>query len=67
VIPAAALKGIAVDPSDETLWVLAQQFAGPLRLVNYDASGRLLSTLDLGSVTSDWLATGAEFAWISRR
>lgn len=65
-IPASTLTGIAVDPQDDTLWVLRQDFAGTGRqgIENYDRTGRFLGALAIDNFTSDFVAVGAEFAWI---
>jgi hypothetical protein len=63
-VPATWLGGIAADPFDGTLWVTRQQLNGSrFQLANYDASGRLLATLDLEGL-SELGASGAEFAWV---
>ncbi|MEQ1731048.1 MAG: hypothetical protein ABL982_21985, partial [Vicinamibacterales bacterium] len=61
------LAGIALDPSDATLWAVDTQLAGPsLRLTNFDTTGRHLGDVDVTRVLPDVLSSGAgaEFAWM---
>lgn len=64
----APVTGIAVDPSDATLWVVQMAWNAPvITICNYDADGRYLGALDLPRPLSPYGAGGAEFAWIDRR
>lgn len=65
---AAALKGIAADPRDGTLWVVRDEYPlGVIRLENFDTNGHHLAGLDLERLAVD-LGTpmGAEFEWRDR-
>lgn len=67
-IPAATLYGLAVDPLDDTLWTVRQQYGSSLlRLENFDATGRHLGSLEVERPRPLSEAIGAEFAWIHSR
>jgi hypothetical protein len=58
-----ALTGLAVDPRDDTLWVLRPlNSASIIRLENYDATGRLLGQFGVRTSGIFQAAGGAEFA-----
>ena len=62
--PAATLKGISLDPADDTLWVIRSD-PSVLRLENFDTSGRHLGTFEPTAPTrlnSAFAAAAAEFA-----
>jgi hypothetical protein len=57
------LTGLAVDPRDDTLWVLRPSTSWSfIRLENYDAAGRLLGHFGVRTPGSFLAAGGAEFA-----
>jgi hypothetical protein len=58
-----ALTGLAVDPRDDTLWVLRPSTSWSfIRLENYDAAGRLLGHFGVRTPGIFLAAGGAEFA-----
>jgi hypothetical protein len=66
-VPAAIFNGIAVDPTDETLWVLRVAGTGVIRLENFSVSGQHLGAIEFQQSTEVAGFSGAEFAWVSRR
>ena len=52
------LNAIAVDPLDETLWVV--RYTNGLRLENYDGEGRHIGSLELGGPAAELGWGGAE-------
>lgn len=63
-LPAVALAGIAVDPGDGTVWVTSQRWAASvIRLTNFDASGRHLTSLEIEHSLPDLGWAGLEFIW----
>ena len=68
VVMPAVLMGLAVDPLDDTLWVVRQQLnAVNVRLENFDRAGRHLAAIELPKPFSALDALGAEFEWTERR
>jgi Protein kinase domain len=67
-LPAVALAGIAVDPRDGTMWVTSQRWAASvIRLINFDASGRHLTSFEIEHSLPDLGWAGLEFAWPAER
>lgn len=58
-VPGVAFQGIAVDPSDDTLWVV-RLLEPRFQLDNFDAVGTALGSLSFGTYVTPG---GAEFAW----
>jgi hypothetical protein len=68
----ATLTGIAIDPLDDTLWVVQQQYSDlVIGLENFDREGRHLTTVyvpnGLQYPDTSLSAVGAEFAWVTGR
>jgi hypothetical protein len=68
VTVASVLMGLAIDPRDDTLWVVRHQSAAvSIHLENFDTSGRHLGSLELAQTPIIVGAAGAEFAFNLRR
>ncbi len=68
VVMPAVLQGLAVDPLDDTLWVVREQpNAANIRLENFDPTGRHLTAIEVPKPSSTLVALGAEFEWTERR
>lgn len=67
-LPAATLFGLAVDPLDDTLWAVRNQYGSSmLRLENFDPTGRYLGAFHVDRPHRVIEPIGAEFEWIQAR
>jgi serine/threonine-protein kinase len=64
-MPSVDLRAVAIDPKDETLWVIVYQNAGDtMRFENFDLTGRHLGSFIVERTGSFSTANGAEFEWV---